>query len=518
MNLRLEELRVMPDMKEASDAALWRRRQELPRHLGREGYWVGWNDLLTKPDWKTEMQKRAKEYSVWEKKAFLEAQTINRRVNFGQQKHQNCVQCSNARSSFKYEDIICHKHFSSIKRRSLFGHINEEMKYECSSCEETEHFKCTADKIKIILTAEPLEGAKNRKLQEAKDKIHVDMTCLPDTDRFGLFHAFLADYAGIMKEKACDVLVLGFLPDLISGYSVGEIVKDARKFKSSVKAMNVGNTVAFCTNYLPPCCTILPGDPQRFNHRNLTNDIVFLNGQLMEMNEEDEGGFSRHAPRFHTWGLRTHANSEIEMTGWHRNVLETKGGHSYHQWWNAEPSARYLQLNMAAKVYKACVKFFEAMGKISEDPEGKDSGRKVVEMTAEDYEWFRTRDEALETMLELDNVSDCSIDREMSEFNDLAAEKNETPVKQPQATSSVTDSGLKEKLERFVDRSNLKKKAAEQLPILHKEVEKSQNKKARATETSMPPIQEGSEDNNENREESDLSFYEKLDKACEDLK
>ena len=158
-NLRLDELKTMYDMKEASLQELWVRRQELPRHIGRVGHWVTWNPILTQQNWKEAMKKKAEDYANWEKNAFISHQTINRRVNFPNQRERkpNCVQCSNTHSRWKPVDILNHDHFSNVKKRVLHSRLDSEGKYECDSCLETAHFKCTSDKLQIILSAEPLK-------------------------------------------------------------------------------------------------------------------------------------------------------------------------------------------------------------------------------------------------------------------------------------------------------------------------------------------------------------------------
>ena len=373
------------------------------------------------------------------------------------------------------------------------------MKYECSSCEESSHYKCTSDKLKIILTAEPLEGAKNRKLQDSKDKLHVDMTCVPNGMRFAMFHALLADYSGIMKDKACDILVLGFLPDLIEGYPVGPIVRDIRYFKKLITGLNPENTIAFCTNYLPPSCSVLPGDPAQFkNNKNITNNIVFLNSMIMDINEEEFDAFTCHAPRFHTWGLRTHTNAQVELAGWHRNVLETKGGHNYSQWWNADPNARFLQLNLAAKVYKACVKYFEAMGNISDKP--KDD-RKVVTLDETEYNKFQTgKDSENAPDPSLNN----SIDQEIQSFDDLCEAEPAESSPTEKSTQDPQPGPSTEDLRHKVDKLTAKRKAnsKKQLPILHKTQDKSPAKKAKPQDPAMPTIQEKDESKEAGKKEN----------------
>ena len=206
---------------------------------------------------------------------------------------------------------------------------------------------------------------------------------------------------------------------------------------------------------------------------------------IMDINEEEENAFTQHAPRFHTWGLRTHANSQVELAGWHRNVLESKGGHDYRQWWNGDPEARYLQLNLAAKVYKACVKYFEMMSNIVEDSQQEEKTRKVMEVDAAEYNSFKESNSTQTAPVNLDN----SIDQEIQDFEEFCS------TSATGQTDKGQDSEASEDLRKKVEKLAEKRKAEQdkQLPILHKKIEKSPFKKARAQDPNMPQIPEKTE-------------------------
>ena len=72
----LEVVRRMIDMKNASQEQLLMRKDQLPKHLGNDKFWVSWNSMVEKPDWKKEMQYRSMQNYAWEKENFLSNQQV----------------------------------------------------------------------------------------------------------------------------------------------------------------------------------------------------------------------------------------------------------------------------------------------------------------------------------------------------------------------------------------------------------------------------------------------------------
>ena len=422
-------------MKNASLEELAMRRYELPRHLGQPKFWASWDSMLLKHDWKSAMRQRSIEHFGWEKDNFIAQQQVKTRLNDLNPKfRKRCVQCSASVSSYKHPDIITfHKHFSSIQRRVLHTTLDENSKTTCETCEEEQHFSITSDKYKIILTSEPLQGARDYRLQKKRDGIHVELTCIPYVSRAELFHGFLADYGGVMKEKPCDILILGFIYDIQHGDSVGEIVRDIRRFKTTVMGMNCVNSVAFATNYLPPCSTFLPGDTHNLTLKDVTNDLVYLNWMLMRINEEDSNPDVASAPKFHTWGLRTDPTKKM-YEDWDRNVLRTKNTHDLSQWWNHDARARDLNLSASSKIYTACVKYFEVTGGILkfEKPE--------KEMRAAPPPPTPTPPKPLSDLPETSDISDTSFDSESTELQIFLNKEDDVTRVESQASTSKSTS------------------------------------------------------------------------------
>ena len=253
--------------------------------------------------------------------------------------------------------VVTHQHQSSLNYR-IHADSNPSPwgEYFCSTCEIGFHGYKTGSRYPVLVTSSMLlnwQGIRSRNGYQG-DKIHVDQIGISGAKIRDLEFAYLAEYAVI--HRPCDVLLVSGYNNILRGHSPKDIMADIRHFKGEV-LKNPGSSFAVATIPLPPCMSKLPEDLYKLTRPDMTERIVDLNDEIMQLNREPGQAMEVHrAPCYHSWGLRS---KKLPREVGPRNLLEAMTSHSHQDWREARPIDQlHLSDDVRLRMGKAAIKYF----------------------------------------------------------------------------------------------------------------------------------------------------------------
>jgi len=188
--------------------------------------------------------------------------------------------------------------------------------YPCITCKVSPHPVKAGERYAIYLSSSTLANWQGRRSKNGYtgDDIHLDYLCIPGGTIKTLRHAFAAEYQYFWKPM--DVVFASGLNDLLRGYDAADMWAEIKVFKEYVQELGKKhgheNTFAVCTLLYPPKLCQLQRDPWRRYNEDWTDrtwDIFHLNEEIIKINGEgSDAQYTRRAPQFHTYGLKTAAN------------------------------------------------------------------------------------------------------------------------------------------------------------------------------------------------------------------
>ena len=190
------------------------------------------------------------------------------------------------------------------------------------------------------------------------DPIHIDQLSIPGAKIWELEFAFLAEYSHLYRP--CDIHLVSGLNNLLAGQNANQVMTELINFRRAVLHINEHSSFAVSTLPLPPRMTKLTKDSYKSTRRDLTSELIKLNGLISEFNKETMQTMQvERAPRYHTWGL---TSVRVPRTVGPRNLLEAMPSHAHQDWREGRPSNQlHLSDGVRLRMGKASVKYFEAI-------------------------------------------------------------------------------------------------------------------------------------------------------------
>lgn len=262
----------------------------------------------------------------------------------GGEMFENCCNLCSYTSSVIHPSpkLIIHEHTSS-KLYRVNAPADKWGNYLCTTCKNTPHSHKVGVRYALILSSSLLHGWQGERDENdyAGDSLHVEQETIQGAGIRDLVHAYKVGYGNLYKPV--DVLLCAGLEDVANERTTDEIMSDIVMLRNSV----IGNPA---NPYGSFAITTLPIPPGMQEH---TGQILELNEQIIEISTE-LNQFKRvhHAPRFHTWGLKTRRSRLSETQP--RPRLHTLTVHKEGKWDG-------LQMDCGTKLRmgKACIQYFE---------------------------------------------------------------------------------------------------------------------------------------------------------------
>ena len=255
--------------------------------------------------------------------------------------------------------VVRHTHFSSLQYR-ISANSDKWGHYFCPTCQIGFHSFKSGTRYPILVTSSMLHQWQGVRSENGYpgDPIHIDQLSIPGAKIWELEFAFLAEYSHLYRP--CDIHLVSGLNNLLAGQNANQVMTELINFRRAVLHMNEHSSFAVSTLPLPPCMTKLTKDSYKSTRRDLTSELIKLNGLISEFNKETMQTMQvERAPRYHTWGL---TSVRVPRTVGPRNLLEAMPSHAHQDWREGRPSNQlHLSDGVRLRMGKASVKYFEAI-------------------------------------------------------------------------------------------------------------------------------------------------------------